>query len=74
MHPTIIAATARNFGDFNTSDIEFRALVREAKAADSADRSLGVIDAMRKYRKAVCWAMFLGIGLIMEGYDFVIVS
>lgn len=58
--------------DFSNSDTQD--LIREAEANDAADRTLTVMQALKKYKKAVFWAMFLSTSLIMEGYDVVIVS
>lgn len=49
-------------------------LIRQAEESDAADRRLGVIEAVKKYKKAVAWAMFLSASLIMEGYDVVIIT
>lgn len=49
------------------------ALIRQAQAADQADKQLTIREALRKYKKAVFWAMILSTSLIMEGYDLVIV-
>jgi len=49
-------------------------LIRQAQESDAADRLLTVFQALKKYKKAVFWAMFLSTSLIMEGYDLVIVS
>ena len=49
-------------------------LIRHAQESDAADRLLTVRQALKKYKKAVFWAMFLSTSLIMEGYDLVIVS
>lgn len=48
-------------------------LIRQAQESDAADRKLKVFEAVKKYKKAVVWAMFLSTSLIMEGYDVVIV-
>ena len=57
--------------DFNDPDVQ--ELIRRAQDSDAADRSLKVFEALKKYKKAVLWAMFLSTSLIMEGYDVVIV-
>ncbi|KAL4972414.1 major facilitator superfamily domain-containing protein [Aspergillus desertorum] len=44
-------------------------LIRQAQESDEADRKLTIRQAIRKYKKAVVWAMFLSTRLIMEGYD-----
>ena len=48
-------------------------LIQYAQENDAADRRLTVKEALKKYKKAVFWAMFLSTSLIMEGYDLVIV-
>ncbi|KAF1923841.1 uncharacterized protein M421DRAFT_404788 [Didymella exigua CBS 183.55] len=58
--------------DFSSTDTQD--LVREAEANDAADCSLTLRAALKKYRRAVFWAMFLSTSLIMEGYDVVIIT
>lgn len=48
-------------------------LIHHAQESDAADRQLTVRQALKKYKKAVFWAMLLSTSLIMEGYDLVIV-
>lgn len=49
-------------------------LVRQAEESDAADRRLTVKQALKQYKTAVFWAMFLSTSLIMEGFDLVTVS
>lgn len=49
-------------------------LINHAQESDAADRLLTVRQALKKYKKAVFWAMFLSTSLVMEGYDVVVVS
>ncbi|KAL4935912.1 hypothetical protein BDV06DRAFT_228384 [Aspergillus oleicola] len=49
-------------------------LIRQAQESDEADRKLTIRQAVSKYKKAVFWAIFLSISLIMEGYDLVIIT
>jgi len=51
--------------DFGSSDTV--QLIRQAQAADEADRKLTIIQAFRKYKKAVFWSSLLSTALIMEG-------
>lgn len=48
-------------------------LISQAQAADAADRQLTIMQALKKYKKAVMWSTLLSTALIMEGYDVVIV-
>lgn len=48
-------------------------LIRHAQESDAADRLLTIRQALKKYKKAVFWAMFLSTALVMEGYDVVVV-
>lgn len=52
---------------------EFRALISQAQASADLDSKLTVMEALKKHKKAVFWAMILSTSLIMEGYDLVIV-
>jgi SP family general alpha glucoside:H+ symporter-like MFS transporter len=58
---------------FALDDPESVDLIHHAQQSDAADRQLTVRQALKKYPKAVFWAMFLSTSLIMEGYDVVIV-
>lgn len=58
--------------DMNSSD--FRALISQAQASADLDSKLGIMEALRKHKKAVFWAMILSTSLVMEGYDLVIVG
>lgn len=49
-------------------------LMQRAQESDAADRQLTVFQALKKYKKAVFWAMLLSTSIIMEGYDLVMVS
>lgn len=69
-----VVPTDRELKIIDFSSTETQDLIREAEANDAADRALTVFEALKKYRKAVFWAMFLSTSLIMEGYDVVIVS
>ncbi|KAJ5692605.1 hypothetical protein N7462_002028 [Penicillium macrosclerotiorum] len=55
-------------------DLSVTDLVQQAQQSDAADRHLTVMQAVKKYKKAVFWAMFLSTSLIMEGYDLVIIT
>ena len=59
---------------FNLNDPDTIALIRHAEESNAADHKLTVRQALKKYKKAVFWAMILSVTLIMEGYDLVIVS
>lgn len=61
-------------GVLSATDHDVQDLVRQAIEADEMDRQLTIGQALRKYKKAVFWAMFLSTSLIMEGYDVVIIS
>lgn len=45
-----------------------------ARQAAEADHSLGFMQAIRKYPKAVMWSVLLSTSIIMEGYDIVLLS
>jgi len=66
-----VIPTAREFQhlDFGTSDTV--QLIRQAQAADEADRKLTIVQAFKKYKKAVFWSSLLSTALIMEGKTFV---
>ncbi|KAJ9202745.1 hypothetical protein DTO166G4_7313 [Paecilomyces variotii] len=49
-------------------------LMQRAQESDAADRQLTVFQALKKYKKAVFWAMLLSTSIIMEGYDLVMIT
>ncbi len=69
-----IVPTDAELKNFNLNDPSTVELIHHAQESDAADRLLTVRQALKKYKKAVFWAMFLSTSLIMEGYDLVIVS
>lgn len=69
-----IVPTERELKRFELSNPDTVELIHLAQESDAADRLLTVRQALKKYKKAVFWAMFLSTSLIMEGYDLVIVS
>jgi SP family general alpha glucoside:H+ symporter-like MFS transporter len=72
-HNNVVDASMnRNAADTNNS--EFRALITQAQTSADLDSKLTVMEALKKHKKAVFWAMILSTSLVMEGYDLVIVS
>lgn len=69
-----VVPTARELQhlDFGSSDTV--QLIRQAQAADEADHKLTLVQAFRKYKKAVFWSSLLSTALIMEGYDVVVIN
>ncbi|KAJ4349230.1 hypothetical protein N0V95_004766 [Ascochyta clinopodiicola] len=74
MATATVVPTDRDLKVMDFSDSDTQDLIREAEANDAADRALTVLEALKKYKKAVFWAMFLSTSLIMEGYDVVIMT
>lgn len=64
-----VVPTERELGQFDLNSPDVVQLIHHAEEGDAADRLLTVKQALRKYKKAVAWAMFLSTSLIMEGYD-----
>ncbi|KAH0286132.1 sugar transporter [Aureobasidium namibiae CBS 147.97] len=58
----------------STNNLEFRALVTQAQTSADLDSKLTVMQALKKHKKAVFWAMILSTSLVMEGYDLVIIN
>lgn len=46
----------------------------EAAAATEAERSMGLVESLKLYRKACIWSIFLSTCIIMEGFDTVILA
>ncbi|KAG5752102.1 hypothetical protein H9Q69_005670 [Fusarium xylarioides] len=45
-----------------------------AKQAAEEEHNLTLLQAIRKYPKAVMWSVLLSTSIIMEGYDIVLIS
>lgn len=73
MATEIVAPTERDLNALDHSKVDYKAAIQDAQDADAQDRSLTIKQAVKKYKKAVFWAMILSTSLIMEGYDVVIV-
>ena len=68
-----IVPTEQELEGFDLKNPEIVELIHHAQQSDATDRLLTVREALKKYKKAVFWAMFLSTSLVMEGYDLVIV-
>ncbi|KAI6777662.1 uncharacterized protein J7T54_002735 [Emericellopsis cladophorae] len=69
-----VIPTERELPGLDLKGADITDLVRQAEESDVADRALTVMQALKKYKKAVFWAMLLSTSLIMEGYDVVIIT
>ncbi|GHJ89562.1 hypothetical protein NliqN6_5964 [Naganishia liquefaciens] len=67
--PAIDVATFGGFDGQSTAQ-----MLAAAQEADRADHELTIRQALRKYKVAVFWAMFLSCALVMEGYDVVVIG
>ncbi|KAL2127905.1 hypothetical protein VTI74DRAFT_10004 [Chaetomium olivicolor] len=61
-------------GGFDLDNPDIVQLIHHAQESDAADRKLTIRQALKKYKKAVAWAMLLSTSLVMEGYDLVIIT
>jgi SP family general alpha glucoside:H+ symporter-like MFS transporter len=68
-----VVPTVQELAGFDLNDRTIIELIHQAQESDAADRLLTIRQALKKYKKAVFWAMILSTSLIMEGYDLVIV-
>ena len=67
MATEVVVPTERDLKQLDFSSSDTAGLIRQAQESDAADRLLTVFEALKKYKKAVAWAMFLSTSLIMEG-------
>ncbi|KAF5009255.1 hypothetical protein FDECE_4548 [Fusarium decemcellulare] len=74
MAPEKVIPTEHELEQLDLDDQRTQELIRRAQESDVADRQLSVRQALKKYKKAVFWALFLSTSLIMEGYDLVIIT
>jgi SP family general alpha glucoside:H+ symporter-like MFS transporter len=68
-----IVPNVQELSGLDLNDPTIVELIHQAQESDAADRQLTIRQAIKKYKKACFWAMFLSTSLIMEGYDLVIV-
>jgi SP family general alpha glucoside:H+ symporter-like MFS transporter len=68
-----VVPTAQELAGFDLNDPTVIELIHQAQESDAADRALTIMAALKKYKKAVFWALILSTSLVMEGYDVVIV-
>lgn len=71
---TKVVPTDSELRVFDLNDPDTIELIHHAQESAATDAKLTIRQALKKYKKAVFWAMFLSTSLIMEGYDLVIVS
>lgn len=69
----IVVPTERELHAFELNDPATAELIARAQQAVEADRKLTIMEALKKYKTAVFWAMVLSWALVMEGYDIVVV-
>ncbi|KAE9369179.1 putative MFS alpha-glucoside transporter [Stipitochalara longipes BDJ] len=69
-----VVPTVQELAGFDLNDPTVIELIHQAQESDAADRELTIKQALKKYKKAVFWAMLLSTSLIMEGYDLVIIT
>lgn len=68
-----IVPTDRDLKNLDLDDGKVQNLIARAEQSDSEDRKLTIRQALKQYKAATFWAMFLSTSLIMEGYDLVTV-
>ncbi|KAH8173569.1 sugar transporter domain-containing protein [Sarocladium implicatum] len=69
-----VTLTSVDLSHFDANDPAVLALVEKAKASQDADHQLTVWQAIKKYKVAASWAMFLSTALVMEGFDLTIIG
>ncbi|KAH7222649.1 general substrate transporter [Fusarium redolens] len=71
---TTVVPTERELHAFELNDPATVELIARAQQAVEADRKLTIMQALKKYKTAVFWAMILSWALVMEGYDVVVIN
>ncbi|KAL1893347.1 hypothetical protein Sste5346_006525 [Sporothrix stenoceras] len=69
-----VIPTENELKAFNLDDPQTIELIQHARDGHEADAKLTLLEAVKKYKKACFWALFLSTSLIMEGYDLVIIT
>jgi MFS transporter, SP family, general alpha glucoside:H+ symporter len=41
----------------------------DAKLANDNEKSLSIMQAIRLYKKAICYSLIMSLAVVMEGYD-----
>jgi SP family general alpha glucoside:H+ symporter-like MFS transporter len=60
--------------DEKTAAMEQHEVFDQARAAADEEHAMTLLQAMRKYPKAVLWSVLLSTCIVMEGYDIVLMS
>ncbi|SCZ88307.1 BZ3500_MvSof-1268-A1-R1_Chr2-1g04324 [Microbotryum saponariae] len=55
-------------GRFKNQVEDFESMTREARDAQTFDHNLTMGQAIRLYKKGICWSLLLSMAIIMEGY------
>jgi SP family general alpha glucoside:H+ symporter-like MFS transporter len=74
MTDQVVVPTENELKGTDLTDADIKELINHAQESDAADRKLTIRQALKKYKIAVFWAMFLSTSLVMEGYDLVMVG
>ncbi len=61
MEKPVMAPSSYHLEGFDLSDPRTRRMVEQAEEADRQDHQLTIRQAIKKYKKAVFWAMFLSL-------------
>ncbi|KAL4812538.1 general substrate transporter [Aspergillus spinulosporus] len=69
-----VVPSEREAAELRRAEGQTADLIRQAQESDEADRKLTIRQAVKKYKKAVFWALFLSTSLVMEGYDLVMIT
>ncbi|KAF2156537.1 sugar transporter [Myriangium duriaei CBS 260.36] len=74
MDQKVVVPTLEEIKGLDVGSNRTHELILQAQEADALDKKLTIKAALKKYKKAVFWAMILSTSLIMEGYDLVIIT
>ncbi|ETS86940.1 hypothetical protein PFICI_00768 [Pestalotiopsis fici W106-1] len=69
MKPSQVVVGDDHLKVFKLDDPNTIDLIQRAKESDTYDRNLTIRQALKKYKVAVFWAMYMSMALVMEGFD-----
>jgi SP family general alpha glucoside:H+ symporter-like MFS transporter len=53
---------------------KYQVIIQEAKEASDYEHEMSIFECIRRYPKAIGWSVLASTGLVMEGYDGVMIG
>jgi len=69
-----VSADSSHLAQLRAEFPDYDTLMEEARQAQEAEHSLSIMQAFRKYPKAIGWSVIISLAIVMEGYDLTLMS